>query len=224
MGRASNMAKTSKTTAREPFNTYSHAIGIVLGVAVTVSLSLLSGGSLGLLVVALVFGLSMVVLYTSSTLYHALWVSDAVLLRLRKLDHASIFVFIAGTYTPVVFSTFSGPLKPYALALVWLLALAGVGLKLFTLKMPRWVSTASYVALGWLALLFWPYLKLSPWIVAWLVAGGVAYSLGAIIYGFKWPNIYPKVVGFHGIWHIFVLMGSVCMFLAVLGIYLPVLG
>jgi hemolysin III len=215
------MSDTNNITVREPFNTYSHAIGIVLGLAATISLGLLADGRLGLLVVALVFGLSMVLLYTSSTLYHALRVSDAVLIRLRKLDHASIFVFIAGTYTPVVFGTFNGPLRPYALALVWLLALAGVGLKLFTLTMPRWVSTASYVALGWLALLFWPYLKLSPWIVAWLLAGGVAYSIGAVIYGLKWPNIYPKVVGFHGVWHIFVLIGSACMFLAVLGIYLP---
>jgi hemolysin III len=223
MANTSNI-NTNAITVREPFNTYSHAVGIVLGLAVTISLGLLSGGKLGLLVVALVFGLSMVVLYTSSTLYHALRVPEPVLLRLRKLDHASIFVFIAGSYTPVVFATFGGPLRPYALALVWALALAGVGLKLFTLNMPRWVSTASYVALGWLALLFWPYLKLSPWIVAWLLAGGVAYSIGAIIYGFKWPNIYPKVIGFHGIWHVFVLMGSTCMFLAVLGIYLPDLG
>jgi hemolysin III len=207
---------------REPFNTYSHAFGIVLGVAVTISLGILSGGQLHLLVAALVFGLSMVLLYTASTVYHAVYGTDTTLTILRKLDHAAIFMFIAGSYTPMLLGALPGAIQPYALAVIWALALAGVGLKVFTLATPRWLSTASYVGLGWLAVMLLPAMKLSPWMLAWLMAGGVVYSLG-VVYGLKRPNLWPNVVGFHGLWHVFVLGGSVCMFLAVLGLYIPAL-
>ncbi|MER3442854.1 MAG: hemolysin [Meiothermus sp.] len=205
---------------REPFNTYSHAAGAVLALLGTVVLLLVSGGETAKVVGALVFGASMVLMYTSSTLYHALKVPERALLALRKLDHAAIFLFIAGSYTPVVLSALEPSLRPVLLGLVWGLAALGIGLKIFTLKIPRWLNTLTYVGLGWLAVFFLPKLSLSPWALAWMILGGLAYSIGAITYATKWPNPWPQRVGFHGLWHLWVLLGSVGMYLLVLTLYL----
>ncbi|RIH85731.1 PAQR family membrane homeostasis protein TrhA [Calidithermus roseus] len=205
---------------REPFNTYSHATGAVLALLGTVVLLALSGSDAAKVVGALIFGLSMVLMYTSSTLYHALEVPERVLLALRKLDHAAIFLFIAGSYTPVVLSALEPSLRPLLLGLVWGLAAVGIALKIFTLKIPRWLNTLTYIGLGWLAVFFLPKLSLSPWALAWLILGGLAYSLGAITYATKWPNPWPRLVGFHGLWHLWVLLGSIGMYLLVLTLYL----
>lgn len=205
---------------REPFNTYSHALGAVLGLAGMVALLFITQGNSAKIAGALVFGLSMILMYTSSALYHALRVSERALLWLRKLDHAAIFLFIAGTYTPVLLQALEPAWRPWALGLVWGLAALGVGLKLVTLKAPRWLYTATYLGMGWLAVFFLPKLALNPLALGFLVAGGVAYSLGAVVYAARWPNLLPGLVGFHGIWHVFVLLGSAAMYFAVLSVYL----
>ncbi len=205
--------------AREPFNTLSHAAGALLGLVGTVVLLFFSQGSTAKVAGALVFGLSMVLMYTSSALYHALRVSERALLWLRKLDHAAIFLFIAGTYTPVLLQALEPAWRPWALGLVWILAVLGVGLKLVTLKAPRWLYTATYLGMGWLAVFLLPKLAITPWALGFLIAGGVAYSLGALVYATKWPNPLPQQVGFHGLWHLFVLLGSLGMYLAVLFLY-----
>ncbi|WP_018467277.1 PAQR family membrane homeostasis protein TrhA [Calidithermus timidus] len=205
---------------REPFNAYSHAAGAVLALLGTVILLVLSGSDVAKVAGALIFGLSMILMYTSSTLYHALEVSERALLALRKLDHAAIFLFIAGSYTPVALSALEPSLRPLLLGLVWGLAAVGIVLKIFTLKIPRWLNTLSYIGLGWLAVFFLPKLSLGPWALAWLILGGLAYSLGAITYATKWPNPWPRLVGFHGLWHLWVLLGSIGMYLLVLTLYL----
>lgn len=96
----------------------------------------------------------------------------------------------------------------------------GVVLKLITLQAPRWLYTATYLGMGWLAVFLLPKLALSPWALGFLIAGGVAYSLGAVVYAAKWPNPLPQLVGFHGIWHVFVLLGSLGMYGAVIAMYL----
>lgn len=205
---------------REPFNTYSHLLGAVLGLVGMVALLLLTQGNLGKVVGALVFGLTMVLMYTSSALYHALRVSERALVWLRKLDHAAIFLFIAGSYTPVLLQALEPSWRPWALGLVWGLAVLGVALKLVTLKAPRWLDTATYLGMGWLAVFLLPKLALNPWALGFLIAGGLAYSLGALVYATRWPNLWPRLVGFHGIWHVFVLLGSTGMYFAVLSVYL----
>lgn len=205
---------------REPFNAYSHLAGVGLALVGTAVLVVLSDGDTVKLWGALVFGLSMTAMYTASSLYHALRVSAGVLLGLRRLDHAAIFLFIAGTYTPVVLQAIEPSWKPWAMGLVWGLALSGVLFRVFVLQAPRWLYTLSYMGLGWLVVFFWPKLHLPPDSVVWLVAGGAAYSLGAINYALRWPDPFPGVIGFHGIWHLFVLAGSICMYLAVLSLYL----
>jgi hemolysin III len=205
---------------REPFNTYSHLLGAVLGLVGMVALLFFTQGNLGKIVGALVFGLTMVLMYTSSALYHALRVSERALVWLRKLDHAAIFLFIAGSYTPVLLQALEPSWRPWALGLVWGLAVLGVALKLVTLKAPRWLDTATYLGMGWLAVFLLPKLVLNPWALGFLIAGGLAYSLGALVYAARWPNPWPRLVGFHGIWHVFVLLGSTGMYFAVLSVYL----
>ncbi|RDI95683.1 hemolysin III family protein [Meiothermus sp. QL-1] len=208
-----------RSLVREPFNAYSHAAGALLALLGTLVLLLFSGGHPTKLVGALVFGLSMTLMYTASTLYHALRVSEQALLWLRKLDHAAIFLFIAGTYTPVLLQALEASWRPWALGLIWGLAGLGVGLKLVTLRAPRWLYTASYLGLGWLAVFLLPKLALGSWTLGFLLLGGLAYSLGAVVYAARWPNPLPRVMGFHGLWHLFVLLGSLGMYLAVLSLY-----
>ncbi len=215
-----NTHSVTRLAVREPFNTYSHAAGVALGLIGTVMLLFFTQGNPAKIAGALVFGLTMVLMYTSSALYHAVQASERALLWLRKLDHAAIFLFIAGTYTPVLLQAMEASWRPWALGLVWVLAVLGVVLKLITLQAPRWLYTATYLGMGWLAVFLLPKLALSPWALGFLIAGGVAYSLGAVVYAAKWPNPLPQLVGFHGIWHVFVLLGSLGMYGAVFTLYL----
>jgi hemolysin III len=130
---------------------------------------------------------------------------------LRSLDHANIFLLIAGTYTPICFNLLDGWLRVFMLATIWTLALAGVGLSVVTLRLPRWVSTALYIGLGWVSLIAIPgMLEAIGWTgLMVLAAGGVSYTVGAVIYALKRPNPFPRVFGFHEIFHLFVIAGSV---------------
>jgi hemolysin III len=190
-----------------------HAVAAVASVVLTLALCLLTHQNIPRLISMLIFGLSMVELYTVSAAYHigtGHW-SAAVARRLRALDHANIFVLIAGTYTPLSLALLSGWLKPGILALIWALALTGVSLAWLTLRAPRWVSACLYVGMGWVALLALPaFLARLPWVaVGLLLLGGVLYSVGALIYALKWPNPFPRVLGFHEVFHLFVIAGSV---------------
>ena len=143
---------------REPFNALSHALGVPLALL----------GSLFLLLLApqevwsalLVFGLTMALMLAASALYHALKVEDRALAWLRRLDHAAIFLFIAGSYTPFLVEGLEGSARSFALGLIWGLALLGVAFRLLFLKAPRWLYTLAYLGLGWLSVLFLPRLEL----------------------------------------------------------------
>ncbi|MFC6801303.1 hemolysin III family protein [Deinococcus caeni] len=157
-----------------------------------------------------VFSVSMVALYAASASYHSFRPGERGLLWLRKLDHAGIFLLIAGTYTPVAYFGLSGPWQAAVLWIIWGVALSGITLKLVTMSLPRWISTALYLGMGWLAVAFLPQLarNLPAAALFWLAAGGVMYSIGAVVYGTKRWNPRPGVFGFHEIWHLFVLAGT----------------
>lgn len=195
---------------REPVNALTHwggalaaliALGPLLGWAHARELTLWP---------FVVFGLSMVGLYAASASYHSFRPGERGLLWLRKLDHAAIFLLIAGSYTPVAYFGLEGSWRTVVLGVVWGIAGAGVLLKLLTMRLPRWVSTVLYLGMGWLALVFLPQLarNLSPAAIFWLAAGGVLYSVGAVIYGTRRWNPRPGMFGFHEIWHLFVLGGT----------------
>jgi len=159
----------------------------------------------------------MIELYTVSALYHIGSWPERVRRKLRALDHANIFILIAGTYTPLCFNLLSGWLRPTILIVIWLLAAVGIGLATFTLHTPRWLNASLYIGMGWVALLALPaFLTVVPWTaIALLVLGGLLYTIGAIVYARKWPNPFPRVLGFHEIFHLFVIAGSVAFALSV---------
>jgi hemolysin III len=197
---------------KEHFNGVSHLVGGLAAIIVTVLLVraavIRGGGRVG--VPFLVYGLSMVLLYFASASYHLLDVSPRVHVMLRRLDHVSISILIAGTYTPMCLIALRGRVGTSLCWGVWGLAGGVILTDVFWLDAPRGLKAGLYVALGWFAV--WATVPLQHAIgwggIAWMLAGGLAYSVGALLYAIKKPNPWPGVVGFHEIWHLFVLAGS----------------
>lgn len=149
-------------------------------------------------------------------------VKEKALEAFRKFDHASIYLLIAGTYTPFCINAFSGFWKWGLLSLVWSLAAIGIVVKMFIIRAPRWLNAGIYILMGWLSVVgAGQMLEVLPaWVLVWLLTGGVIYTLGAVVYITKIFNFIPGVFGFHEVWHIFVLLAAVAHFIAVLGVVL----
>lgn len=164
-----------------------------------------------------VYGLSLITLFTASTVYHLVRMPDASTSRLRKFDHSAIYVLIAGTYTPICLNYFTGFLRWGFLALIWGFALVGVVVKLFVIKAPRWVTAGIYLVMGWMALLvIKPMLEVIPTGgLLWMLAGGLLYTIGAVIYITKKLDLVPGVFGFHEVWHVFVTLAALCHFIMI---------
>jgi len=190
---------------------WSHAVATLAAIALTIVLCWLSREDIPRLLSMLIFGLSMIEMYTVSALYHIINWSIAKRRVWRAIDHANIFVLIAGTYTPLCFNILTGWVRVTILIVIWLLALSGISLSIFTLKISRRILTALYICMGWVAVLALPaFLAVLPWIaVATLISGGALYTIGAVIYARKKPDPFPKVWGYHEIFHLFVIAGSV---------------
>jgi hemolysin III len=203
-------------TLKDPVSGLTHLAGAVLaviGLGALVVLSAVHSGPWHLVSFS-VYGLSLVLLYTASACYHLLPLSAGKTLVLRRLDHIMIYVLIAGTYTPFCLVALRGGWGWSIFGAVWGLALAGLFLKLFWLTAPRWLSTAVYLIMGWVGLAaIVPLVAAVPvGALIWLLAGGICYSLGAVIYGLKRPDPWPGTFGFHELFHLFVLAGSFCHF------------
>jgi hemolysin III len=198
---------------REPFNGASHLLGLLLAGAGTIALLRMAQGPWELAAFA-IYGTTLVLLYGASTLYHTLPLAGRPLRALRTADHIAIYFLIAGTYTPVALITVPGPLGWTLLGAVWLIAFAGVPFKVFYLDAPVWLSTATYLFMGYLALVAIVPLAQAVSLggLAWLVVGGIAYTIGAVIYSCRRPDPFPGRFGHHEIWHLLVLIGSGCHF------------
>lgn len=204
---------------REPVNGLTHLAGALLSL---VGLPFLldaarTRGTPWHEVSFLVFGISLTLLYTASALYHCLPLSPRGVRRLRRLDHMMIFVLIAGTYTPLCLVPLRGGMGMSLLFVIWTLAAIGMLMKIFWLHAPRWFSTVIYLGMGWLAVITFSPLdqSLPREALVWLGAGGLLYMVGAVVYSLKWPNL-GKLWGFHEIWHLLALAGSLAHFWAVL--------
>ena len=206
-------------TIREPGSAITHFIGMMMALVAATPLLIkaaLSSGTLGFRAMA-IFILSMVLLYGASTTYHSVNLTGKALRFFKKLDHMMIFVLIAGTYTPVCLIILGGPLGYTLLAVVWGIALFGIILKACWVTCPKWFSSMIYIAMGWVCLgvfgTLWDTLPHAAFL--WLLAGGIFYTVGGVIYALKLSvfNGKHKYFGSHEIFHIFVMLGSICHFI-----------
>ncbi|MCM1103370.1 MAG: hemolysin III family protein [Clostridium sp.] len=205
-------------TIREPGSAITHLIAMILASAAATPLLIkasMSADSRHLLAMT-VFIISMVLLYGASTLYHSVNVGGRLLKLFRKLDHMMIFVLIAGSYTPVCLIVLGGQLGYLMLGVVWGIALAGMSVKACWITCPKWFSSVLYIAMGWVCIFVFGQLIHTLPLAAflWLLAGGLIYTAGGVIYALKLPLFNQKhaYFGSHEIFHLFVMAGSFCHF------------
>lgn len=204
---------------RNPGSAITHFIAMLLAFIAAFPLLFKAAGEPGHLhVVALaIFIISMILLYGASTLYHTLDISPKVNKILRKVDHMMIFVLIAGTYTPVCLIVLGDQTGWRLLALVWAIAMAGIAINAFWITCPKWFSSLIYIAMGWVCVLAIKKIieALPSAAFWWLLAGGIIYTLGGVIYALKLPifNSNHKNFGSHEIFHLFVMGGSFCHYI-----------
>jgi hemolysin III len=205
---------------REPINGLTHLAGALLSfaglLALVIKASLTTGSALAITSVT-IFGISMILLYTASATYHMVKAKDRVIAFLRRIDHSMIFVLIAGSYTPFCLISLNGVTGWTLFAIISMAALCGILFKMIWFKSPRWLSTSIYILMGWMVIFVVSPLSsiLSPGGIFWLVAGGVMYTIGGVIYALKPDFLRSKYLGFHEIFHIFIMLGSLAHFLSV---------
>lgn len=208
-----------QTTIREPGSAITHFIGMMLAViaAAPLLVKAMTSGNGACKIAMTIFILSMILLYGASATYHSLMVSDKVIKVFRKIDHMMIFVLIAGSYTPVCMIVLGGREGYTLLAVVWGIALVGMLVKFFWITCPKWFSSIVYIAMGWVCVfVFRELLNTLPRAAfIWLLAGGIIYTIGGIIYALKLPIFNSKHVNFgsHEVFHLFVMGGSICHFI-----------
>ncbi|MCI8800816.1 PAQR family membrane homeostasis protein TrhA [Acetatifactor muris] len=206
-------------TIREPGSAITHFIGMMMALFASVPLLVKAGMSSGAenFTAMAIFMASMILLYGASATYHSVNLTGKYLRIFRKLDHMMIFVLIAGSYTPVCLIVLGGHVGYTLLALVWGIALAGMLIKAFWITCPKWFSSIIYIAMGWVCVLVFGRLfdTLSTAAFLWLLAGGIIYTIGGIVYALKLPlfNSKHREFGSHEIFHLFVMAGSVCHFI-----------
>lgn len=214
-----NLVEKIRTKIKEPVNALTH-FAMFIGGVVGLGLLLWKGwGTVGGVTVALIFGLSIITLYGASTLYHWVRTTPQRELLLRKFDHISIYILIAGTYTPVLYFGLEGVWRWATLITIWALSTLGAVLKVWLVGLPRMVTAGFYLLLGWLAVIPFGQLiqTLAKPALILMVAGGLAYTIGAIIYATKIFDFFPKRFGFHEIFHIFIGLGTVLHFIMIYG-------
>jgi hemolysin III len=201
---------------REPMNGLTHFIGIIFAIF---ALLLLLNRTMPPLTIwhtvsFSIFGAGMILLYSASTLYHWLPLSDERLEVFRKIDHVMIFVFIAASYTPMCLVTLRGGWGWTMIGVVWAITVAGLFMKIFWVNAPRKLYTVIYLVMGWIIVIgVWPISQVMDFTgLLWLFAGGFFYSVGAVIYAIKKPNPFPGFFGFHETFHLFILAGSFAHF------------
>lgn len=204
--------------ARDPLSSFTHFIGACMAVFATLFLigkCMYVEVTTEITVASIVFGLSMIALYSTSSIYHFVKVPSDILVRIRKLDHSMIYVLIAGTYTPLVIGFMEPKRAVIFMSAIWGVALLGIIIKVCWLNAPRWLYTSLYLLMGWAIVFDFNFLKHIPAGAIVLIAlGGIMYSVGAGFYIAKKPN-FSSIFGFHEIFHIFVILGTVFQFSAI---------
>ena len=205
---------------REPINSITHLAGAGLSLIALIAMlaKVISNGASSVAILSVtIFGISLILLYTTSGTYHGIISTEKVISTFRKLDHSMIFVLIAGSYAPFCLLAIGGKFGIAMFSIMISIAILGIIFKLCWFNCPRWLQTAMYIGMGWAAIFMIKPLSsvLSPISLFWLVLGGVLYTIGGIIYGAKSEKIKIGNFGFHEIFHIFILLGSLSHFICV---------
>lgn len=215
-----SQVSNTKRLLKDPGSAITHFIALLLSMLATILLltkAALSGDNFTTIAALSIFMISMMLLYTASTTYHSLNISPKINKLLRKIDHMMIFVLIAGSYTPICLVVL-GDKTGYALmAIVWFIAIVGIIIKALWITCPKWFSSSIYIGMGWVCVFAFTKIvnALPPLGFAWLLAGGIIYTIGGIIYALKLPvfNSIHKHFGSHEIFHLFVMAGSFCHYM-----------
>jgi hemolysin III len=205
---------------REPINSLTHWIGAILSLFALIAMltkGLVNNSSSIAIVSIVIFGISLILLYSVSATYHGVITSEKIIFRLRKLDHSMIFILIAGSYAPFCLIGISGFKGTVFFATIASIAIAGILFRMLWFNCPRWLQTSLYIGLGWAAIFMIKPLSavLSPTSLFLLVFGGILYTIGGVIYGLKPKKFQLGKFGFHEIFHIFIILGSLSHFICV---------
>lgn len=205
-----DLQRQARERRHNQFSSLSHFAGVLAAAFGLGPLMQAAAGRASLLFVGTVYVASVILAFGASTIYHLLDREDEGNGFLRRLDHAAIFVLIAGTYTPVAFVFLEGPWRWSVLGVQWGIAVVGITVKLIRADLPRALTVSLYLAMGWFALVpLRPLLKSMPTVaLVLMLSGGVAYTIGALIYGLRRPNPLPGFIDFHGLFHLFTLVGA----------------
>ena len=216
-----------KKHIKDPGSAITHFIGMLMAIFAAVPLLIKAANEPSqIYIISLtIYAASLILLYAASTTYHTFDVSERVNTILKKIDHMMISVLIAGSYTPVCLIVLKGRTGLILLAVVWSIAIAGIKIKAFWVYCPKWVSSVLYIGMGWTCVLAFTQIlnNMSPAAFGWLLAGGIIYTVGGVIYALKLPifNSRHKNYGSHEIFHLFVMGGSACHFVVMYAFLLP---
>ena len=216
-----------KKHIKDPGSAITHFIGMLMAIFAAVPLLIKAANEPSrIYIISLtIYAASLILLYAASTTYHTFDVSERVNTILKKIDHMMISVLIAGSYTPVCLIVLKGRTGLILLAVVWSIAIAGIMIKAFWVYCPKWVSSVLYIGMGWTCVLAFTQIlnNMSPAAFGWLLAGGIIYTVGGVIYALKLPifNNRHKNFGSHEIFHLFVMGGSACHFVVMYAFLLP---
>ena len=204
-----------KPRLRGWLHAYAAAISIASGACLVAIAAALRGGPAG--ATTAIYAATVTLLFGTSALYHRINWSPRAHAVMKRLDHSMIFVFIAGTYTPIAALTLSRTSAIAVLITVWTGALSGVVLQTAWPAAPRWVAVPCYIALGWVAVFVLPQVLQNAGVgtLVLIVAGGLIYTVGAVVYGLKRPNPFPGVFGFHEVFHLCTLLAALCHYVAI---------
>ena len=212
---------------KEPGSAITHFIGMLMAIFAAVPLLIKAAHEPSrIYIISLtIYAASLILLYAASTSYHTFDISPKVNTILKKIDHMMISVLIAGSYTPVCLIVLKGKTGIILLTIVWAIAIAGILIKAFWVYCPKWVSSVLYIGMGWTCVLAFTQIlnNMSPAAFGWLLAGGIIYTVGGVIYALKLPifNSKHKNFGSHEIFHLFVMGGSACHFVVMYAFLLP---
>ena len=212
------MSHTIEEHIKDPGSAITHFIGMLMAIFAAVPLLIKAAHEPSRIYVVsiAVYAASLILLYAASTTYHTFNRSEKINTLLKKVDHMMISVLIAGSYTPICLLVLGGRTGIFLLCIVWGIALAGILIKAFWVYCPRWVSSVLYIGMGWTCVLAFTQIlnSMSPAAFGWLLAGGIIYTVGGVIYALKLPifNSRHKYFGSHEIFHLFVMGGSACHF------------